>query len=1110
MAETARPPVVSVATKIARVLCNSMLGLLFIGLLMADLPTAKAQSQVAAEPIVGLRENSPAKYALVGGTVVVQPGKAIKKATVLIEKSSIKAVGKNVKLPAGYQVIDCKGLTIYPGFIDAFSTADIPMPEEKSARHWNANVTPEIKAASLAVANVGDVKQLHSQGITARVVAPSGGIIKGSSSVVLTLDDGGQAMLAPMAWNHVTLTVPRQRRAVRYPNSPMGATALVRQTFYDAQWYESAWQAYQSKPTLPQPETNVSLQRLVDAMPNEWFVFDAANERMALRSDTVAKEFSLKAILRGSGHEYRDLESIAETGCPVLVSLDFPNKPDVTTASDARNVDLRDLLHWDLAPSNAARLVRAGVTICLTTDQLDSPRDFLKQVRVAVEHGLDPVDALKAMTTTPAKLLSIEDRVGAIKPGLLANLVITDGDLFDKQTKVVQTWVAGQDFDINKQPDDDLLVGKWNVKFATAEKKFAAVLEITGEGGKLKGQFNFTPPPAKKEKKADKKVEKEKESPKQKKKKRKRKDAKDDDKKQSESEPAKTVETKIAKLAKVSRQDDRMTAQVRLSELNNELPSGIASMTLVTLVDGEKLSVLGKLSLPSGQVVTLDVSPEDAKKKKGAEEPKADSGEEKPKDKPKANVVKSDPSPPMYPLGAFGLEKPVAPTATVLFRGATVWTCEKQGVLKEADILVRNGIIKAIGESLKAPKNCVVVDASGKHISPGLIDCHSHMGSDGGINESGQVVTAEVRIGDFVNNTDINIYRQLAGGLTAANVLHGSANPIGGQNQVIKLRWGQSMEGMRMSEAPLGIKFALGENVKRSTSRYPNTRMGVQQIFRDQFLAAREYDAAWRRWRAGKRDRLPPRIDLQLQTIAEIQRGERWIHCHSYRQDEITATLDVLEEFGVRIGTLQHILEGYKVADRMAKHGAMASAFSDWWAYKFEVYDAIPYNGALMHNQGIVVSFNSDDRELARRMNTEATKAAKYGGVSEPEALKFVTLNPAKQLRIDQHVGSLKPGKHADLVIWSGPPLSNLSRCEQTWINGRKYFDLETDAELRARDAKLHAHLVQKVLDGKNAASKTVKKDKPIAEEDRWMRHDIYCGAHGSNGHIHTQWERRR
>ncbi|MEM9586114.1 MAG: amidohydrolase [Planctomycetota bacterium] len=449
-----------------------------------------------------------------------------------------------------------------------------------------------------------------------------------------------------------------------------------------------------------------------------------------------------------------------------------------------------------------------------------------------------------------------------------------------------------------------------------------------------------------------------------------------------------------------------------------------------------------------------------------------------------------------YPLGAYGVDSLPDLVPAVLFRRATVWTCGESGILTDADVLVRAGKIVDVGAKLEVGSDVLVINAKGKHLTPGLIDCHSHMGTDGGVNESGQAVTAEVRIGDFIDNSDIEIYRQLAGGLTTSNILHGSANPIGGQNQVIKLRWGATMDGLRFAYAPKGIKFALGENVKRSTSRYPNTRMGVEQILSDQLLAAREYITRWNRWNSGIRDALPPRRDLQLEALAEIQRGERWIHCHSYRQDEIVATLDVLDRFGIRIGTLQHILEGYKVADRIAQHGAMASAFSDWWAYKFEVFDAIPYNGVLMHDAGIVVSFNSDDRELARHLNTEAAKATKYGGVPPEEALKFVTLNPAKQLRIDHRVGSIESGKDADLVLWSGPPMSTTSRCEQTWIDGRKYFDVQIDQQRRQRDRELRQRLIRMILDGDEETEDNSSQGEP-EEEERWVRYDEYCNARG-------------
>ncbi len=454
-----------------------------------------------------------------------------------------------------------------------------------------------------------------------------------------------------------------------------------------------------------------------------------------------------------------------------------------------------------------------------------------------------------------------------------------------------------------------------------------------------------------------------------------------------------------------------------------------------------------------------------------------------------------------YPLGAFGVSGVPEQPDYVLVKGATIWTCDAAGTLPESDMLIHRGIIAEIGKDLKAPPGAVIIDGKGKHISAGIIDCHSHMATDGGVNESGQAVTAEVRIGDFIDPNDMTIYYQLGGGVTAANILHGSANPIGGQNQVIKLRWGAGDDAMKMKEAPAGIKFALGENVKqsnweRANGRYPQSRMGVEQIFRDRFEAAKLYQQA----RAGNSTTkgLPFRKDFELEAIAEILEHKRWVHCHSYRQDEILAFLRVLEDYGITVGSLQHILEGYKVADAMAKHGATGSTFSDWWAYKFEVIDAIPYNGALMHKAGIIVSFNSDDDELGRHLNHEAAKAVKYGGVSPEEAIKFVTLNPAKQLRIDQYVGSLVVGKHADFVIWNGSPLSTLSRCEQTWIDGRKYFDRETDAKERTKADQLRRMLVQRVLESGEKASGDGRDRR---DPSLWfVRYDEFCNH---SGHSH-------
>lgn len=376
---------------------------------------------------------------------------------------------------------------------------------------------------------------------------------------------------------------------------------------------------------------------------------------------------------------------------------------------------------------------------------------------------------------------------------------------------------------------------------------------------------------------------------------------------------------------------------------------------------------------------------------------------------------------------------------------ATIWTSGPRGILTNTMLTVRNGRVATLTQSNTRTVEMVESYLTGPHITPGLIDAHSHTAILGAVNESTLPSTAMVRIGDVVNSETRNISEQLAGGLTVANLMHGSANPVGGQNQIIKLREGASPEGLKFEDAPAGIKFALGENVKQSnwgekyTTRFPQSRTGVPTFYRNRFTAAQQYLKAWSDFK--KNGGVPPRRDLELETIGEIIEAKRFIHCHSYRQDEILAFLRVMESFKVRVATLQHVLEGYKVADEIAKHGAGASCFSDWWAFKFEVYDAIPFAGSLMRERGVLVSFNSDSSDLARRLNLEAAKAVKYGGTSEEEALKFVTINAAKQLGIDKRVGSLEPGKDADFVVWSGHPLDSRSVVLQTWIEGKKYFD---------------------------------------------------------------------
>jgi len=403
---------------------------------------------------------------------------------------------------------------------------------------------------------------------------------------------------------------------------------------------------------------------------------------------------------------------------------------------------------------------------------------------------------------------------------------------------------------------------------------------------------------------------------------------------------------------------------------------------------------------------------------------------------------------------AHAAEKPVA------IVGGTILTAGPQGAIEKGTVVIRDGKIAAVGRDVTAPAGATIIDAAGRYVIPGIIDAHSHTAIEADVNECSDAVTAEVRIGDVIDHRDINIYRELAGGVTTINVLHGSCNAIGGQNAVLKLRWGKGPEDLVFKEAPRGIKFALGENPKRSnfnvpgTRRYPGTRMGVEVVIREAFEEARAYKREWEEYErkarsAGAEKPVAPRRNLRLEELKDVLDGKVLVHAHCYRADEILMLIRVAEEFGFKIRTFQHVLEGYKVAAEIARHGAGASTFSDWWAYKLEAYDAIPYNAAIMAAHGVSVSLNSDSDELARRLYWEAAKAVKYGGVSETEALKMVTLNPAWQLGIDARVGSIEVGKDADIAIFSAHPFSPDARVETTLVDGVVYFDRARDKATR-------------------------------------------------------------
>ncbi len=484
--------------------------------------------------------------------------------------------------------------------------------------------------------------------------------------------------------------------------------------------------------------------------------------------------------------------------------------------------------------------------------------------------------------------------------------------------------------------------------------------------------------------------------------------------------------------------------------------------TSIILKEGTTIS--GKMVLPNGF------------ESKFIATSKAPSTTEEKESKEKKDIIEKPEVVPMtYPNVGYGFtEKPQA--QKILFKNATVWTGEDEGILTETDVLINKGKIEKVGKDLN-PGGAQIIDASGKHLTAGIVDEHSHIGILAG-NEAGQHSSAEVTIEDVLNPEDINLYRNLAGGVTTIQLLHGSANPIGGQSAIIKPRWGADSKGLLYKGAPKFIKFALGENVKQSNwqsfSRFPQTRMGVEQLYVNYFTRAQEYDAK-------KKSGIEYRYDEEMEVLTEILRGERFITCHSYVQSEINMLMKVAERFNFRINTFTHILEGYKVADKMKEHGVGGSTFSDWWAYKYEVNDAIPYNAAIMSSEGVTVAINSDDAEMSRRLNQEAAKSVKYGGMTEEEAWKMVTINPAKLLHLDSEIGSIKTGKSADVVLWNDHPLSVYAKVEKTLIDGAVYFDIEKDKLQREAIKVERNKLMQMMLKAKDKGGKTrppMKKDK--------------------------------
>lgn len=947
-------------------------------------------------PVNGSHDIRPEKFALTNATIIASPTKKFTEATMLVDGKTITYVGTNKNIPKGYAIYDLKGKYVYPSFIDAFSTYGVEQTEvkpsvrgaaqvmespKKGAYNWNAAIRPETHAYKVFSIDEKQADELQKIGFGSVQSLVKDGIARGSSVLVsLAKTKSHQVILKSEAATQYSFHKGSSQNS--YPSSIMGSVALLRQTYYDAEWY-----AKQNK------EYNISLEEFhrLRELPQ---VFEASRLLDLFRINSIAKEFGIKYIIKSSGNEYQRLMEVKKMNMSLIVPLNFPEAMDVSDPLEATAISLSQLKHWEMAPANLSLLAKENIEFSITAEGV-KPAEFWKNLRKAMEYGLTEEQALAALTITPAKLLEVEDRLGTLEKDKIANFLITDTPIFETTAIILENWVQGNRYVLETSAELEV---RGDFQIVDSPLK----LLLSGTNKKYKAEIETT---------ADKKI-----------------------------------------TASFTLEDKQFHLQYKSEEAEE-----------ITRVQGY-ISNLEPLTF-KGKIYDKDGTTKDWEAKRIQNYKDTVTNSTKKKEKSEIGKI-------LYPFVAYGNESlPVA--QEVIFKNVTAWTNEAEGTLENVDVHLRNGKIHAIGKNLSFRGKVLVVDGTGKHLTPGIIDEHSHIALQS-VNEGAQSVSSEVRMKDALNSEDISIYRQLAGGVTSSHLLHGSANAIGGQSQVIKLRWGNSPEGLYFGGNMASIKFALGENVKQSNwgvggQRFPQTRMGVEQVFIDAFTRAKEYKEA----RANSKNLV--RQDLELDALVEILDDQRYITCHSYVQSEINMLMEVAEKMNFRINTFTHIMEGYKIADKMAERGIAAATFSDWWAYKMEVAEAIPYNASLMNEQKVLTAINSDDAEMARRLNQEAAKVIKYGGATEEEALKMITLNPAKMMHIDNRVGSLKVGKDADIVLWSHHPLSIYAKAEQTYVDGVKYWDIEEHEE-KVKEIEIErSRIIKKILDSKSTSSKSSK-----------------------------------
>lgn len=983
-------------------------------------------------PTNGVAEIPNNSFVLTNVKILVSPEKTIENGNIIVRNGRIEDVGFNLLLPNDLPLIDGAGKVVVPAFIELQSSLGIPVaqgkgwdpfPQLESRKngpyYWNESVHPEMDPTDNYSFDLTAINELNKMGFGLAVVHQDDGIFQGSGTLVsLGITDVKSQLIQPKIAAFYSFKKGVSNQT--YPSSQMGSIALMRQAFYDAQYH----QKYGTTPNFSLDAITAQTQ-----LPGIFYTNDPYE---LFRVAAIGREFKRQFTIVGTGKEYFLGNSIDTLNHHLIIPLSFPAAFDLNDPLVARQIPYADLLHWEQAPHNPAFLQQHGVAFSLTTQGIKSADEFWKNLHRAFEYGWTVKDALRALTITPATEIGIAKDFGTIEKGKWASFTIFDVDPFLYDAKVIETVTKGNRAVKFQTPLADI---RGNYSLNINGTKYG--LELSGSPQKLDGKVSWI---------------------------------------------------RTVKDATTGQQKgDTLYADAFVQYTENDIvlqfmfkdKAVIEHFQLKGVVNARVWIFEGVGTQLDGKWVKWS-----AIRAKGNDTETA---------KPVWEINTTFKEKMLTPAMAFGVEKsPV--NETIIIENATVWTNESEGILPHATVIVQNGKIKSIlsgSAAYSVPAGARVINAQGKHLTTGIIDEHSHIAISKGVNEGGQSVSAEVRIGDVITADDINVYRQLSGGVTAAQLLHGSANPIGGQSALIKLKWGHLPADYLIPNAPKFVKFALGENVKQanwgdfSTIRFPQTRMGVEQVYVDAFSRALAYHNAQLAWnKLSEKEKLttpPPAKDLELDALFEIVSGQRHITCHSYIQSEINMLMHVADSFGFQVNTFTHILEGYKVADKMKAHGVGASTFSDWWAYKFEVKDAVPFNASLMHQMGIVVAINSDDAEMGRRLNQEAAKVVKYGGISEIEAWKMVTLNPAILLHLDQQMGSIKVGKDADLVVWTSNPLSIEAKVLFTIVDGEVLFDRDADLAQQQAIEVDRARIIAIMLDASQKGAPTkpfVKKRK--------------------------------